>query len=203
MPSLLRECLPQLALGLLLIGGPAVGQAQEQDKESQAPPTARQQRERAAVKKLLTVPAENLPEGVQLKGLPKSGSIISVTSNPGILAEPKQIRPIAMFFGLREPDPLQPVRFGVAAMYQEQDAAEEIGIYGLYFASEQDAQQQFEKLTRGRTDSPFLRKGRLLLYTWKEESVSNAALQSVTSYLKTTKLDLDEAQQPGAPSPGR
>jgi hypothetical protein len=96
--------------------------------------------------------------------------------------------PVARFFGVSDESDMTPVRLGVVAIYQEKESANEIGVYGLYFADEGAAKKRFEKLTGETEDSAFILKGRLLLYVWKDDSVSKSAFDAVRDNLRKAKF---------------
>ena len=56
--------------------------------------------------------------------------LIPVTKNPDVLVDPIRLMPVALFFGITERADLEPDVIGVTAIYQTDDPADEIGIYG-------------------------------------------------------------------------
>jgi len=114
--------------------------------------------------------------------------LIPVAQNPDVLVDPQRIRPVAVFFGIRDEADLGPVRAAVVAMYQDKDPANEIGVYGIYFSDKKAANKRFNKLPKAKEDSPFILKGRLLLYIWKDDGVSDLACKAIRDYFRTAKF---------------
>lgn len=148
---------------------------------------AKQTREHDDVLKFINVPTSDLPKQVRLVERIRTAPLIPVTGNPDVLVDPQLMMPVALFFGIRDKSDLEPVRVAVVAMYQENDPANEIGVYGLCFTNEEAAKKRFEKLANDKKDSPFILKGRLLLYVWKDDGVSKPAFAAVRDYLSTAK----------------
>jgi hypothetical protein len=140
------------------------------------------------VLKFINIPAADLPKQVRLVERIRTAPLVPVAGNPDVLVEPRLMMPVALFFGIRDQSDLKSVHVAVVAMYQENDPANEIGVYGLCFANEEAAKTRFEELAKDTKDSPFIRKGTLLLYVWKDDGVSNKAYEAIRDYLSTTKF---------------
>jgi len=145
-------------------------------------------REHDDILKFIKLPASALPKGVRLVERIRTAPLIPVTQNPDVLVDPQRMMPVALFFGVSDTSDLKPVRVGVVAMYQENDPANEIGVYGLCFVDEEAAKKRFEKLAKDKEDSPFILKRRLLLYVWKDDGASNLAFEAVRDYLRAAKF---------------
>lgn len=137
----------------------------------------------------VTIPAKALPEHVRLVERVRTSPLIKVTQNPALLDDPKQIKFVAVFFGMLAKQDLEPVRAGVVVIYQEKDPANEIGIYGLSFSDEMAANARFRKLTVDKKDPRFFQKGKVLLYVWKDDGVSNAAFKTIQDYFKDARFE--------------
>lgn len=148
-------------------------------------PTAKDTREHDELLTLVTIPTSALPKHVRLTESIRTTSLIPVTRNPDVLGETQLTMPFALFFGIKDKSDLAPVRGGIVAVYQEKHPANEIGVYGLCFTDEETAKKRFEKLAKDTKDSPFILKGRLLLFVWKDDGVSNLAFEAVRDYLRT------------------
>ncbi|MCL4203552.1 MAG: hypothetical protein KJ000_13700 [Pirellulaceae bacterium] len=138
--------------------------------------------------KFINVPTSDLPKQVRLVERVRTAPLMPVGGNPGVLVDPHRMMPVALFFGIRDESDLEPVRAAVVALYQENDPANEIGVYGLCFTSEETAKKRFKELAKDNQESPFIRKGRLLLYVWKDDGVSRTTYEAVRNYLSTTKF---------------
>ena len=145
-------------------------------------------REKHDLLQFVTIPVKALPEHVRLVERIRTAPLIPVTQNPAVLDDPMQIKIVAAFFGMLEKPDLEPVRAGVVAIYQENDPAKEIGVYGLSFSDELAANSRFKKLTMDKEDSRFFLKGKLLLYVWKDDGVSDAAFKAIQDHFKAAKF---------------
>lgn len=141
--------------------------------------------ERDTVLRFITISAPNLPKHVRLVERIRTTPLIPVTKNPDVLVDPIRLMPVALFFGIAEQADLEPDLIGVSAIYQTDNPADEIGIYGLFYNDEKAAKRQFEKLAKDK-DSPFILKDRLLLYVWKDDGVSDIAFEALRNHLKKT-----------------
>jgi hypothetical protein len=136
----------------------------------------------------IDVPAKALPKHVRLVERIRTAPLIPVFKNPDVLVDPQRIGLVAVFFGIRDKSDLGPVRAAVVAMYQDKDPANEIGVYGIYFSDKKAANKRFKKLAKAKEDSPFILKGRLLLYIWKDDGVSDLAFKAMRDYFRTAKF---------------
>jgi hypothetical protein len=87
------------------------------------------------------------------------------------------------------------VSASVIAVYEENKAANEIGVYGIYFTDQKSADDRFKKLlvaskehSKNKKAFPYIQKGRLLLYAWMDDDVSDQAFEKVVEYFGTTRL---------------
>jgi hypothetical protein len=164
--------------------------------------TPKETREHGDLLALVTVPAQALPADVRLVERVRTAPLIPATRNPDVLVDPQRIKPVAVFFGIRDQSALAPVRAAAVAVYQEREPANEIGVYGLSFCDRKAAREHFKRLVKGKDDPPFLRKGRLLLYIWKDDGASDSALEAIRHYFRTAKLQPARRSQPRR-APGR
>jgi hypothetical protein len=140
--------------------------------------TAIEARDHGAILQFVNIPTKSLPKHVQMVGAIRTAPLIPVTRNPELSVDPQRISPIAKFFGIIDEQELAAVRASVVALYQENDPANEIGVYGIYYSDAKAANEQFKKLANDNDDPPFFLKGRLLLFVWKDDQVSNAACEA-------------------------
>jgi len=137
----------------------------------------------------VSVPSKALPGGVRLVERVDTAPLVPLTRNPAVLVDQEMIKRVAVFFGIREKADLQPVRAGVVAIYQENDPASEIGVYGLWFSDRKAAKEWSKRLKADSEGSPFLLKDDLLLRVWKDDSVSDEAFTTIRDYFKSAKLE--------------
>jgi hypothetical protein len=150
------------------------------------------------VLRFISIPAKALPDHVRLVEQTRTASMVPAPRNPHVLVDLKRIRPVATFFGMREKADLELVRAGVVGVYQEKDPANEIGVYGLYFVDEKAAGRWFNRLTKNKKDPPFLLKGALLLYVWKDDGVTKSSFDAIRDYLKAARFKPEGQQRNGA-----
>jgi len=150
--------------------------------------TTREAREHGDILQFLDVPATALPKQVRLVERIRTAPLIPVTKNPDVLVDPQRIRPVAVFFEIRDEADLGLVRAAVVAMYQDKDPANEIGVYGIYFSDKKTANKRFKKLAKAKKDSPFILQSRLLLYIWKDDGVSDLAFKAIRDYFRKAKF---------------
>ena len=158
-------------------------------EETPPPPPAKKTQEHEDVLKFLTVPPADLPKQVRMVEELRTSPLIPVKSNPDVLVDPPLMMPVASFFGIRDTSDLESVRFVAAALYQEKLPANEIGVFGLYFTDEAVAKKRFEKLAKDAKSSPYILRGRLLLFVWKDPAVSDSAFEAVRDYFSAAKFD--------------
>jgi hypothetical protein len=146
----------------------------------------------------ITIPTSELPKSIRIKEIKESGApIIPLRNNPEVFVDPKAFRLIAKFFQI-EGRELERVSASVVAIYyQETETRNEIGIYGIYFSDQKSADEHIKKLLRATKERaknqrgfPFIQKGRLLLYVWKDDGVSNLAFEQVVEYFRTKKFEV-------------
>ena len=147
--------------------------------------------ERDTVLRFITISAPNLPKHVRLVESIRNTPLIPVTKNPDVLVDPIRLMPVALFFGITERADLEPDLIGVTAIYQTENPADEIGIYGLFYKDEKAAKRQFEKLAKDQKDSPFILKDSLLLYVWKDDGVSDIAFEALRNHLREADFKRD------------
>ena len=184
MTRLLIGCGPQPLFILALLCSPSESGAQK----SVPGPPAKGSRDYADVLRFISIPTKALPDHVRLVEQIGTARIMPATRNPQVLVDPRRIRPVAAFFGMREKSDLELVRAGVVAIYQENDPANEIGAYGLYFLDNKAARRWFKKLTKNKKDPPFFLKGVLLVYVWKDETVSAPSFDAIRKYLEAAQF---------------
>lgn len=184
MTKLPVECGLQLLLVLASLCCPSECAAQK----SVPGPAAKGSRDYVDVLRFINIPTKALPDHVRLVEQIRTAPIVPATRNLQVLVDPRRIRPVAAFFGMREKSDLELVRAGVMAIYQENDPANEIGVYGLYFFDNKAARRWLDKLTKNKKDPPFFRKGALLMYVWKDETVSKSSFDAIRNYLKMAKF---------------
>ncbi len=138
--------------------------------------------------RFVSIPTEALPDHVRLVERVRTAPMVPAARNPQVLVDPERIRPVAAFFAVRKKPDLELVRAAVVAIYQENEPANEIGVYGLYFVDKKAARRWFNKLTKNKKDPPFFRKGALLLYVWKDEGVGKSSFDAIRDYLKAARL---------------
>lgn len=180
----LRGCCELMFLSVFLC---AHSTCSSQEPIAGASPSSRTKKEspdHGDILQFINVPTIALPDHVQLVQEIRTAPLIPVTGNPDVRFDPQWIRPIAVFFGIRDKPDLETVRASVVALYQENDPANEIGVYGIYFSDKKAADRRFEKLAKDKKDSPFILKGRLLLCIWKDDGVSNSAFEAVRDYFR-------------------
>jgi hypothetical protein len=194
MTKLLIGCALQLPVVLALLCSPSECGAQE----SVPGPAPKGSREYADVLRFVSIATEALPDNVRLVERVRTAPIVPVTRNPDVLVDPERIRPVAVFFGMREKADLELVRAGVVAIYQEHDPENEIGVYGLYFFDKKAARRWFDKLTKNKKDPPFFLKGALLVYVWKDDSVSKSSFDAIRNYLKAAQFKPVDQERNGA-----
>jgi hypothetical protein len=151
-------------------------------------PSAKGSQDFADVLRFISIPTKALPDRVRLAEHIRTTPLVPATRNPQVLVDPQRIRPVAAFFGMREKSDLGLVRAGVVAIYQENDPANEIGVYGLYFLDRKAARRWFNKLTKNNEDPPFFLKGALLVYVWKDETVSTSSFDAIRKYFKAAQF---------------
>jgi hypothetical protein len=151
-------------------------------------PAPRESQEYAEVLRFIRIPTKVLPDHVRLVEQTRTASMLPAARNPHVLVGLERIRPVAAFFGMREKAHLKLVRAGVVGIYQERDPANEIGVYGLYFFDEKAAGRWFNRLTKNKKDSPFLLKGALLVYVWKDDDVTKSSFDAIRDYLKAAQF---------------
>jgi hypothetical protein len=152
----------------------------------------------APLLRFITIPAKDLPQGVRmLKGAGPRSPFLSARHSPAVMLDAPSLKFISAFFGIRSKTDLEPVIAAVTAMYHESAAADEIGVWGIYFVDQKSADKQFKKIVeltkeraKKRKSFPFVQKGRLLLYVWEDKAGSDPALESIAEYLRAKKLDL-------------
>jgi hypothetical protein len=184
MTKLLIGCGLQLLLVLAWLCSPSECGAQK----SVPGRAAKGSRDYADVLRFISIPTKALPDHVRLVEQIRTSPMVPVTRNPQVLVDPRRIRPVAAFFGMREKSDLELVRAGVVAIYQENDPANEIGVYGLYFFDNKAARRWFNKLTKNKENPPFFLKGALLVYVWKDPTVSTSSFDAIRDYLKAAQF---------------
>lgn len=128
------------------------------------------------------IPPEKLPEHVQLIKTIRTSAFLPIESNPCVLGHPVAIKFVATHFGIFAGPELDAVRYAVVALYQEKTDANEIGVYGLSFADEEAAKTLFSKIMAHPEAPPLILNGKLLLYVWKDDGVSDTAFKAVRDY---------------------
>jgi hypothetical protein len=191
MTRLAIGCGRQLLLVVALLSSPSECGAQE----SAPGPAPKGSGGYADVLPLVSIPAEALPDHVRLVRRIRTAPIGPATRNPQVLVDPRRIRPVAAFFGMREKSDLALVRAAVVAIYQENSPANEIGVYGLSFLDKKATRRWFTKLTKNKKDPPFLLKVALLLYVWKDETVSQSSYNAIRNYLSAAQLKPADQQR--------
>jgi hypothetical protein len=151
-------------------------------KPTSSSQTTSEEREYEDVLRFIDVPTTALPKHVRLVERIRTAPVIPATTNPDVIVDPQQIGPVAAFFGICDESELGPVRAAVVAIYQDKDPANEIGVYGIYFSDKKTADKRIKKLAKAKEDSPFILHGRLLLYIWKDDGVSDSAVKAIRDY---------------------
>ena len=169
----------------------SVGWSQEVASKLPAASEAITASETHALLAYVRIPTKSLPKHVQLVECIRTPPLVPVAANPSTVVDPQAIKLIATHFGVVAEQELSAVRTAIVAIYQENNEANEIGVYGLTFSDEKAANSRFKTLAADEDDSPYFLKGTLLLYVWKDDSVSDEAFKAVQAYFREAEFKPD------------
>jgi hypothetical protein len=188
MTGLVPGCCTLTSLSVLLCACSPCWSQEATAETSPSPQANMEPRETHALLQFVSIRSKALPEHVRLVERIGITPLIPVTTNPTVLVDPQLIKPLAAFFGMLASPDLELVRAGVVAIYQENDPANEIGVYGLSFSDEAAANSRFKELTIDEEDRRFFLKGKLLLFVWKDDGVSDSAFKAIHDYFKAAEF---------------
>lgn len=151
----------------------------------------------------ITIPAKDLPKDVRLLEKVETAPVLPIEKNPDIYVDQTVIEVIAGYsFKCDDESEFAAVTAAVAAIYYEREPKNEIGIFGLYYANQKSADDEFKALQerwkqRGaeKVAFPFIQKGRLLLHVWKDQGASDQAYKAILKSLRSRQLKLPDRQQ--------